>query len=67
MYTHFGELYDFETPVVRLVSVSFSTVVIGIPPLVLVHGRAFSMNVALFNAALDVFSMDPSAEIEFPS
>ena len=37
------------------------------PPLVLVHGRAFSMNVALFNAALDGFSMDPSAEIEFPS
>ena len=36
------------------------------PPLVLVHCHAFSMNVALFNAALDDFSMDPSVELEFP-
>ena len=35
------------------------------PPLVLVHGRAFSMNVALFNAALDGFSIDRSVGLEF--
>ena len=30
-------------------------------PPVLVHGHAFSMNVALFNADLDDFSMDPAS------
>ena len=33
----------------------------------LCHGDAFSMNVTLFIAALDGFSMDPGVEIEFPS